>query len=240
MLAAVRPPGTVSVQLVPEQFVDVVQRGWPDIAVLDPLLSHGVGSIPMALRATRTPALLYVCLTPEHARAAIDFLRSMPLPVLTFGYGDDAHALTEALVRSGRATRGATLLEHLAPALERLPKHVSDGIVAANRSHSRVTTAAELASYCGVHPATLARLLAHAALAPASRLLAALGLAQAYDALSNADVPLVIVARRLGVGSVRSLARRCRTASGFTLTELRGGVSLVQFCTACAERLVAA
>lgn len=235
--AAICPPGHISVRLVPEQFVDAVERGWPDIAVIDPILTGGNGSIPAALRTAHTPALLYVCLTPEYARAAVEFLRSMPLPVITYGYGDDARALTAALARSGRASRGALLLEQLTPVLERLPRHIRRGIVDANQSHTRLTTAAELASYCGVHRATLARALADAGLRSASHLLAALGLVQEYDALSNVDIPLTVIAHRLGLGSIRALLRRTLTASGYTAAQVRRGLPFTQFCAACAARL---
>jgi AraC-like DNA-binding protein len=235
--AAICPPGILSVRLVPEQFVDSVERGWPDVAVVDPVLTRGIGRIPAVLRATHTPAVLYVPLTPEHAQAAVEFLRLLPVPVITFGYADDARALAAALLRSGRATRGGLLLDRLAPALARLPQHIARGITQANESHRRVPTTAELAAYCGVHRATLAQAFAQARLWPASRLVAALGLVQEYDALGSATVPLLGVARRLGLNSTRALASRCETISGFSPATIRRGLPFESFCAACAGRL---
>lgn len=235
--AAICPPGILSVRLAPDQFVDSVERGWPDVAVVDPVLTRGIGRVPAALRATHTPAVLYVPLTPEHAHAAVEFLRLLPVPVITFGYADDARALGEALLRSGRATRGGVLLAQLAPALDRLPQHIVRGITRANHSHRRISTTAELAAYCGVHRATLAQAFAQARLWPASRLVAALGLVQEYDALSSAIGSLLGVARRLGLNSTRALASRCEAASGFSPTEVRDGLPFETFCAACATRL---
>jgi len=235
--AAICPPGILSVRIDPEQFVDSVERGWPDVAVVDPVLTRGIGRVPAALRATHTPAVLYVPITPEHAHAAVEFLRLLPVPVITFGYADDARALAEALLRSGRATRGGVLLERIAPVLERLPQHIVRGITQANQSHHRISTTAELAAYCGVHRATLAHAFAQARLRPASRLVAALGLVQEYDALSSATGSLLGVARRLGLNSTRALASRCRAASGFSPEEIRDGLPFAPFCAACATRL---
>ena len=236
--AAVAPPSELSVRLLPAQFVDAIERGWPDIAVLDPLLSRGVGSIPAALHAAHTPSVLYICLTPEHAQAATEFVRMIPAPVITLGYGDDTRALTEVLALSGRATRGALLLDRIAPALSRLPRHVANGVAEANRSHTRVTSTEQLACYCGVHRASLARLFAQASLAPASHLVAALGLVQEYAALANRDVPLAIVAHRLALTSARTLDARCTAASGYSTRDVRAGISLERFCDACACRLM--
>lgn len=238
--AAVSPPSELSVRLLPAHFVDAIERGWPDIAVLDPVLSRGVGSIPAALHAARTPSVLYICLTPEHAQAATEFVRMLPAPVITLGYGDDTRALTEVMAQSGRATRGALLLDRVAPALARLPRHVVNGVAEANRSHTRVASTEQLACYCGVHRASLARLFAEASLAPASHLVAALGLAQEYAALSDRDVPLAIVAHRLGLTSARTLDARCTAASGYSSREIRAGISLERFCDACAARLMRA
>ena len=236
--AAVSPPSELSVRLLPAHFVDAIERGWPDIAVLDPLLSRGVGSIPAALHAAHTPSVLYICLTPEHAQAATEFVRMMPAPVITLGYGDDTRALTEVLALSGRATRGALLLDRIAQALSRLPRHVANGVAEANRSHTRVTSTEQLACYCGVHRASLARLFAQASLAPASHLVAVLGLVQEYAALANRDVPLAIVAHRLGLTSARTLDARCTAASGYSARDVRAGISLERFCDACASRLM--
>ena len=236
--AAVSPPSELSVRLLPAHFVDAIERGWPDIAVLDPLLSRGVGSIPAALHAAHTPSVLYICLTPEHAQAATEFVRMMPAPVITLGYGDDTRALTEVLALSGRATRGALLLDRIAPALSRLPRHVANGVAEANRSHTRVTSTEQLACYCGVHRASLARLFAQASLAPANHLVAALGLVQEYATLANRDMPLGIVAHRLGLTSARTLDTRCTAASGYSARDVRAGISLERFCDACASRLM--
>lgn len=235
--SAIRPPGILSVRLVPDQFVDAVERGWPDVAVLDPTLARGLGHIPAALRAARTPALLYVCVTPEHACAAMDFLRHLPLPVITVGYGDDIRALAEALRRTGRAYRGVALLEQLAPALERLPAHVVRGIDHANQSHSRLTTPRDLALYCGVHRRTLARIFTNARLWSVGRFVAALSLVRAYDVLSDASVPALSASRHLGLNLTRTLSARCQAASGLTLRQIRRGVPFGEFCTACAARL---
>jgi len=234
---AIRPPRVLSVRLVPDQFIDAVERGWPDVVVLDPTLAKGIGRIQAALRATRTPSLLYVCLTPEHACAAIEFLRYLPLPVITAGFGDDARAVAEALVRSGRASRGAQLLEQLTPALDRLPSYIVRGIHHANQSHSRLTTPSALAAYCGIHRGTLARLFTHAHLWAVNRFIGTLGLVREYDTLRDASLSPRSVARHLGLNSARALARRCRAASGFTLQQIRRGVAFEYFCTACALRL---
>lgn len=89
-----------------------------------------------------------------------------------------------------------------------------------------------------MHRATLAQAFAQARLAPASRLVVALGLVQEYDALRSDSIALLAVARRLGLNSTRALATRCLMASGVSPAQIRRGLSFDAFCTACASRLL--
>lgn len=235
--AVVTAPSVLSLRLQERDFVDAVRRGWPQIAVVDPTLVQGAGAIPDALRVTCTPTVLYIHLTPRHARAAMELLRVLAAEVLAYGYSDDVNALRSAAARSSRAARGRVLLDQLEREISRLPPLVRAGITAINTAGCPATSVAALACYCSTHRATLARAFAAANLGSVRDFLGALRIAQQFDIVTSDRMPVRAVAHQLGFASARALDRACHRLSGMRLAELRADVSLEQFCERAAHEL---
>lgn len=228
--AAVVPPGSVSMRATADEFIDSVERGSSDVAVIDPVLATRDRGVAGALARAHLGTVLYISLTPEYARASIELIRELGAgEIVTYGYNDDPTTFAGILRRQSRNSRGLLLVTALSRRVESLSPVVSSCISLASERVDRVDSVDQLARTCGTTRYVLARQFRSAGIASPSVVVAALTLLRNYDLLADANLTLLDVARAVGLSSERALRRQCVSVSGLSIAAIRKPLPIEHF-----------
>lgn len=231
--SAVAPPGLVSIRSDVVDFIDAVTRGSSDVAVVDPVLAKRDRAISDSLLRAHLGTVLYIHLTPEYAQASVGLIRELRAgEIVTYGYNDDPTTFADILRRQSRASRGHLLLRALAPQIAALPPGLRRGMGNISDQGHRIDSVERLATLCGVNRGTLFRHFKHAGITSASGFVTGLTFLRNYDALVDASLRMLDVARAVGLSSERSLQRRIVAVTGLSIRDIRAPVS-IEHLTEC-------
>jgi len=238
--AAVAPPGSVAMRPATADFIDAVTRGSSDVAVVDPMLAERDRDIPGSLSRAHLGTVLYIVLTPEYAQASIELIRELGIgEIVTYDYNDDPSTFADILRRQSRASRGQLLVDALAPQLEKLPRALRHRINHVSEYAHRVDSVERLARVCGITRGTLAKHFRNAGVRSARGFVAALTLLRNYDVLVDRSLPLLDVARAVGLSSERALQRQCVSVSGLSISAIREPLPIERFVDCISSVLTA-
>jgi AraC-like DNA-binding protein len=226
---------------VPE-FFDALERGAPDVLVIDPRLVPPRSMQPFiqAVRNAAAPVLAHTALTSLGMRALLSLSQAGIREVLIRGVDDDAPSLRRAIDRLRQETLGGRVLGGLASALRIMPEPLRAAVTARFVHPDASDTPHRLAAQAGINRRSLDRWVARSGIASARLLVAAPKLLLAYDQLRQPEISVADVAALVGYSSPRSLERQCQVLLGTRPAALRQTLPPDAFASALARGLLTA
>ncbi len=189
----------------------------PKLVVIDPaaLRRDALHSLLETARLRPNIAvLIYGELTTETARATAAASRVFPVEAIFFGSVDERDALAHVCARPLEPSVSALMLGGLAPMIAMMPRSLGTRVVGLFGGRAIPRSTSGMLAELGAPVGTVHNWLLAAGVTKPRLLRACAILARAYPHLGSKDDRLEEIAEHVCIGSVRALARACRTLTG--------------------------
>jgi hypothetical protein len=189
----------------------------PKLVVIDPavLRRDALHSLLETARLQPNVAvLIYGVLTTETARATATASRVLPVEAVFVGSVDERDALAQVCARPLAPSVSALVLGGLARTIATMPRPLATRVVGLFGGQAIPASTSGMLTGLGAPVGTVHNWLLAAGVAKPRLLRACAILARAYPDLGSKDDRLEEIAEHVGIGSVRALARACRTLTG--------------------------
>src|ERR1700730_8539251 len=167
------------------------------------------------------PLIVYTSLTRASARTIASLARRSLAAVLLRGFDDSLANLRSILDPALLEPLGGSIVELLSTELDKLPRDVRRGTIAAFCASAPLNSPKALAVLSGQSRRSIDRWFTRVGLKPAKSVLATSQLIRAYGSLEDTSLSLASVALISGFGSAKALSHNSLALTGIPVRALR-------------------